>query len=52
MIVYKDVFTEDEVMSEVFKYKLDYEDVIMKVQATYTKKEAVGNIDIGKINSN
>ena len=32
MIVYKDLFNGDEVMSEVYKYKLDYDNVIMKVQ--------------------
>ena len=49
MIVYKDIFNGDEVMSEVFKYTLDYDDVIMKVQATYKKKENVGNVDIGNL---
>ena len=47
MKVYQDVFTNDEVMSEVYKFELDYQDVIMKVKSAYKNKEAVGNIDIG-----
>jgi hypothetical protein len=47
MKVFQDVLTNDEVMSDVFQFTLDYNDVIMKVKSTYKSKEAVGNVDIG-----
>ena len=47
MKVFQDVFTNDEVMSDIFPFTLDYDDVIMKVKSTYKNKEAVGNVDIG-----
>ena len=47
MKVFQDVFTNDEVMSEVFKFELAYQDVVMKVKSAMKNKEAVGNIDIG-----
>jgi hypothetical protein len=47
MLVFQDVFNNDEVMSDVFPFTLDYEDVIMKVKSSYKNKEAVGNVDIG-----
>jgi hypothetical protein len=49
MKVYQDVLTNDEVMSEVYPFTLAYDDVIMKVKSTYKSKEAVGNVDIGKL---
>jgi hypothetical protein len=47
MLVFQDVFTKDEIMSEVFKYELAYQDVVMKVKSSMKNKESVGNIDIG-----
>jgi hypothetical protein len=47
MKVFQDVFTNEEVMSEVYPFTLEYQDVIMKVKSAYKNKEAVGNIDIG-----
>jgi hypothetical protein len=47
MKVFQDVFTNDEVMGEVFSFTQDYKNVIMKVKSSYKSKEAVGNIDIG-----
>jgi hypothetical protein len=48
MLVFQDLFTKDELMSEVFKFELAYDDVIMKVKSSYKKKEDAGNVDIGK----
>jgi hypothetical protein len=48
MKVYKDVFSNDEVMSESFNYTVDYDDVIMKVKSQYKSKENAGKVDIGK----
>jgi len=50
MKVFQDVFTNDEILSDIFKHELDYSDVIMKVKTAYKSKEAVGNVDIGKKN--
>ena len=47
MRVFQDVFTDEEFMSETYKFELAYEEAIMKVGSTYKKKEAVGNVDIG-----
>lgn len=47
MLVFQDVFTNDEVMSDIFPFELAYNDVIMKVKSQYKKKEDVGNVDIG-----
>jgi hypothetical protein len=47
MKVFQDVLTNDEVMSEVYPFALEYSDVIMKVQGAYKSKESVGNVDIG-----
>jgi hypothetical protein len=47
MRVFQDVFTEEEFMSEVYKYELAYNDAVMKVKSTYKKKEQVGQIDVG-----
>jgi hypothetical protein len=47
MKVFQDVFTNDEVMSDIFNFTLEYGDAIMKVPSTYRNKEDVGNVDIG-----
>jgi hypothetical protein len=47
MKVFQDVFTNEEVMSDIFPFTLEYDDVIMKVKSSYKNKEAVGNVDIG-----
>ena len=47
MRVFQDVFTDEEFMSETYKHTLAFNDAIMKVESKYTKKEAVGNVDIG-----
>jgi hypothetical protein len=47
MKVFVDVFTNDEVMSEIFPFTLEYEDSIMKVPSAYKKKDDAGNVDIG-----
>lgn len=47
MKVFVDVFTNDELMSDTFKYTLDFDEVVMKVPSTYKNKDAVGNVDIG-----
>jgi hypothetical protein len=48
MKVFQDVLTGDEVMSDVYNFTTDYNEVIMKVKSAYKNKEAVGNVDIGK----
>ncbi len=47
MKVFQDVFTNDEILSDIFQHTLDYQDVIMKVKTAYQSKEQVGNVDIG-----
>jgi hypothetical protein len=47
MKVFQDVFTNDEVMSDIFDFTLEYEGAIMKVPSAYKNKEDVGNVDIG-----
>ena len=47
MLIFQDVFTNDEFMSDIFPFELAYEDTIMKVKSSYKKPEDVGNIDIG-----
>lgn len=48
MKVFQDVFTNDEIMSDVFNFTLDYDDVIMKVQSRLTTKDNCANVDVGK----
>lgn len=47
MKVFKDVFTNDEVLSENFKYELAFDDTILKVKSSLINKEDAGNVDIG-----
>ncbi len=47
MKIFQDVFTNDEVMSDIFPFTLDYDDVIMKVASKYKTKDSCGNVDIG-----
>lgn len=47
MRIYQDVFTEDEYMSEMYKFELECEDVIMKVGSSYKNKDKVGTVDVG-----
>ena len=47
MKVFQDVFTNDEILSDIFPHTLDYNDVIMKVKSQYKKKDDVGKVDIG-----
>merc|ERR1712222_194981 len=47
MKVFQDVFTNDEIMSDVFDFSLSHEDVIMKVQSKLINKAGMGNIDVG-----
>lgn len=47
MKVFKDVFTNDEVLSESFKFELAFNETIMKVKSNLVNKEDVGNVDIG-----
>lgn len=48
MKVFKDVFTNDELLSENFKYELAFNDTILKVKSNLVNKGDVGNVDIGK----
>ena len=47
MKVFQDIFTNDEIMSDVFKFDLAYDDVIMKVESKYSSKDNCANVDIG-----
>ena len=47
MKVFQDIFTNDEIMSDVFKFTLDYDDVIMKVPSRLTSPDNCTNIDVG-----
>jgi hypothetical protein len=47
MKVFQDVFTNDEVLSDIYTAEFAHNDVIMKVKSTYKNKEDVGNVDIG-----
>lgn len=47
MKVFQDIFTNDEIMSDVFKFELAYDDVIMKVKSRLASKDNCANVDIG-----
>lgn len=47
MLVFQDIFKNDEFMSDTFKFELAYENAIMKVQSAYKNLDQVGNVDIG-----
>ena len=47
MKVFQDVFTNDELLNDVFSFTKDFDGVIMKVKSTYKNKDDVGNVDIG-----
>lgn len=47
MLIFQDIFTNDEFMSDIFPFTLEYEDCIMKVKSQYKAPEDVGNVDIG-----
>lgn len=47
MLIFKDIFTNDELMSDIFPFEMDYEDTIMKVKSSYKNPDDVGNVDIG-----
>lgn len=49
MKVFQDIFTNDEIMSDVFKFELIHDDVIMKVKSRLTTKDNAANVDIGKL---
>ena len=47
MKVFQDIFTNDEIMSDVFKFELAHDDVIMKVKSRLASKDNCANVDIG-----
>ena len=47
MKVFQDVFTNDELMSDIFKFTLAHDDVIMKVKSRLTTKDNCANVDVG-----
>lgn len=47
-----DIFTEEEFLSDVFKYELAHNDVIIKAPSAYKSKDKVGDVDVGKFNIN
>lgn len=47
MRIFSDVFTGDEMMSDIFKYELAYENAIMKVPSAYKSADKIGEVDIG-----
>ncbi len=50
MLIFQDVFTNDELLSDVYTTTTEYGGVVSKVQGTYKNKDKVGQVDIGKIN--
>ena len=47
MLIFKDALNGDEMMSDIFKFTLEYDEVIMKVQSQYKDPDKVGEIDVG-----
>jgi hypothetical protein len=47
MLIFQDIIKNDEFMSDIFPYTLEYDDVIMKVQSSFKPKDKVGEVDIG-----
>ena len=45
MLIFQDIIKNDEFMSDIFPYTLEYDDVIMKVQSSYKPKDKIGVID-------
>ena len=45
MLIFQDIIKNDEFMSDIFPYTLEYDDVIMKVQSSYKPKDKIGDID-------
>lgn len=47
MKVFKDIFSGDELISDAFNLKYDYEDSVMSVVSKLINPDDVGNVDIG-----
>ena len=47
MKIFKDIFSNDEMMSELFPYTEIHEKMIMRVPSSYKYPEQVGQVDIG-----
>ena len=47
MLIFSDIFNNDEFMSDTFPFTLEYDDCMMKVQSNMKAPEDVGNVDIG-----
>ena len=47
MLIFSDIFNNDEFMSDTFPFTLEYDDCMMKVQSSMKAPEDVGNVDIG-----
>merc|ERR1711976_656277 len=47
MLVYQDVFTNQEVLSDSFTPIFEEDNVIVKVHSRYTNKDNAGDVDIG-----
>ncbi len=45
MLIFQDIIKNDEFMSDIFPYTLEYDDVIMKVQSSYKPKDKISHID-------
>ena len=45
MLIFQDIIKNDEFMSDIFPYTLEYDDVIMKVQSSYKPKDKISYID-------
>ena len=45
MLIFQDIIKNDEFLSDIFPYTLEYDDVIMKVQSSYKPKDKIGEID-------
>jgi hypothetical protein len=49
MKLFADIFTDEEFMSDVFKFEIVNNDAIMKVKSSYKAKDSIGDVDVGMI---
>ena len=47
MRLFVDIFTDEEFLSDVFKFELAHNDAIIKAPSSYKKKDEIGEVDVG-----
>ncbi len=47
MRLFSDIFTDEEFLSDVFKYEIAFNETIIKAPSAYKSKDQVGNVDVG-----